>query len=101
MEDRMLRRTGGSSQLFERGCVVVVTADVGHARDQALECGLIPVLTAFGDRGTAVFVEVGIGPVVASHTDHVDTETAPAFEPIDGREELLLGEVSRGAEQDQ
>jgi hypothetical protein len=42
--------------------------------------------------------QVAVGPVIEGDTDDRDPEVAAAFEPVDGGEQLLLGEIARCAE---
>ena len=67
----------------------------------AIEGGLVPCLSGLGDRFPAVIAQIVIGPLVEGDADHRYSEVTAAFESVDGGEELLLGEVTRGAEHDE
>ncbi|CAB4581584.1 unannotated protein [freshwater metagenome] len=94
MEDRMRCTPGLPGEFGEGRWIGVVATDVTHLRGKAVERSLIPVLAAISDGLSAVAPKIVVSPLIKGYPDDGNVEVAAAFEAIDRREELLLGQIA-------
>ena len=87
------------AQLVPGVLVGVVALDEVESRAERVDDGRIGTVDVLGDRLVGVLAELVVGPVAAGHADHGHLQHARAFELVQRREQLALGEVAGGAEQ--
>ena len=83
------------------GRVRVVALDEVEAATQRVERGGIGVRVGGDDRVTGVGTERLVRPVTSCDPDHRNVEHAVLLEAVERREQLALGEIASGAEQDE
>src|SRR5580704_14622384 len=99
----MQRPPGGPERLFqslERSRIVVIAVDIIQEFDKASEVSVAeaPAMleTVFGARPKLFEAPAGFG-----HADDGDIEAFVANEALQGREDLLIGEIAGRAEEDE
>jgi hypothetical protein len=79
--------------------VAVVALDEIEASEQRLDDPGRRLRYGGQDAVVGVLAEPFVGPIAARHADHRHVEAAVAFEVIERREQLFLGQITRGSEQ--
>ena len=101
VEDRMLGAPRLTSEFSKGRRVGVVASDVGHFGSETVERRLIPFLAGLSNRVSAVIAQIVVGPSLTGDPNDWNTQTASAFESVNGREQFLLGEISGGTKHDE
>jgi hypothetical protein len=95
---RVLRAVEPLAQLRKGGVVIVIAVDVAEQADQLLERLFVDAPAVFGEAVAGSLAQLLDGPAGLGHADHGHVEMAAPNHLLEGREDLLVGEVASGAE---
>src|SRR5579885_1634980 len=97
---RPLRRAERVADRLKRGRIVVVAIHIAEQTGELLECGAVEPAVLF-DALLRALAKLVYRPARPGHADHRHIEAAALDECLQRREDFLVSEVARGAEEDQ
>ncbi len=97
--ERPLRGAERFTQLFEQRLGAVVTVHVTEVLAQDLEGALVDASAVLLDAFAHALAELFEARAAARHADEGEAGVAPLDHPVQGRKDLLVREVTGGAEE--
>ena len=99
--DRTLGSSEGLLERLERGGIAVVAIDILESIRKLLEDLLIDPAAIGGDPLAGAVDDLLARHATLGNTDDRPLQHPPAVKRLDGVEEFLMGQVSRGSEEDE
>ena len=96
-----LRIAKSPAQSGERVGIGVVTVHIVESFRQPSERRLVDTAAVFVDAGTCALEQLVTCPARFGHPNHGHLERSAACHAVQGGEDLLIGQVARGAEEDE